>query len=85
MTGARRRSGSGKRPPYCGAAGDLVSLVPIGIPAEGVTTDGLKFPLRGETLLPFRTRGVSNQMLGERATITVEKGVLLCIHTRSET
>ena len=66
-----------------GAAGDLVSLLTIGTPAEGVTTDGLQFPLRGETLVPHRTRGISNRMLGARAAITVEKGVLLCIHTRS--
>jgi thiamine pyrophosphokinase len=59
-------------------------LLPVGIPAEGVTTEGLRFPLRGETLIPFRTRGISNQMLGERAAIKVENGVLLCIHTRSE-
>ncbi len=74
----------GKETAVLGAAGDLISLVPVGIPAEGVTTDGLKFPLRGETLIPFRTRGISNQMLGERAAIKVENGVLLCIHTRSE-
>jgi len=68
-----------------GAAGDIVSLLPFGVPAEGVTTDGLKFPLRGETLIPHRTRGISNRMLGAGAAITVERGVLLCIHTRSAT
>ncbi len=73
----------GKETAVCGAAGDLVSLLPIGTPAEGVTTDGLKYPLRGGKLFPFRTRGISNQMLGERAAINLEKGVLLCIHTRS--
>jgi thiamine pyrophosphokinase len=73
----------GKETVVFGNAGDLISLVPVGTPAEGVTTDGLKFPLRGGTLIPFRTRGISNQMLGERAVINVEKGVLLCIHTRS--
>jgi thiamine pyrophosphokinase len=74
----------GKETAVHGAAGDLISLLPVGIPAEGVTTEGLRFPLRGETLIPFRTRGISNQMLGERAAIKVENGVLLCIHTRSE-
>jgi thiamine pyrophosphokinase len=68
-----------------GVAGDLLSLLPIGIHAEGVTTHGLKFPLRHETLIPFRTRGISNRMTGPRATITVERGILLCIHTRSAT
>ncbi|MBN2086098.1 MAG: thiamine diphosphokinase [Anaerolineales bacterium] len=73
----------GKESAVRGTAGDIVSLLPIGVPAEGVTTDGLKFPLRGETLIPHRTRGVSNRMLEARATITVERGVLLCIHTRT--
>jgi thiamine pyrophosphokinase len=75
----------GKATAVLGSAGDLISLLPIGVPAEGVTTDGLMFPLRGETLVPFRTRGISNRMMGARATITVERGILLCIHTRSAT
>ncbi len=75
----------GKETAVHGAAGDLISLLPMGTPAEGVATEGLKFPLRHETLVPFRTRGISNRMLGPRATITVERGILLCIHTRSET
>jgi thiamine pyrophosphokinase len=66
-----------------GAPGDVVSLLPFGITAEGVVTDGLQYPLRGETLFPFKTRGVSNRMLGEKAAVSIEKGVLLCIHTRS--
>jgi thiamine pyrophosphokinase len=67
-----------------GERGDVVSLLPLGVPAEGVVTDGLEFPLRGETLNPFRTRGVSNRLLGDSATISVERGALLCIHTRSK-
>jgi thiamine pyrophosphokinase len=68
-----------------GAAGDTVSLIPFGTPAEGVSTEGLQYPLHGETLLPCRSRGVSNRMLGLHATITLEKGVLICIHTRLKT
>jgi len=68
-----------------GESGDVVSLLPFGVPAEGVVTKGLQYPLRGESLVPFRTRGISNRMLGARAVITVERGVLLCIHTRSAT
>jgi thiamine pyrophosphokinase len=66
-----------------GSAGDVVSLMPFGVSVEGVRTEGLRFPLHGETLIPFRTRGVSNRMLSESAVIFVERGVLLCIHTRS--
>jgi thiamine pyrophosphokinase len=66
-----------------GSAGDLVSLLPWGAPAEGVVTEGLKYPLRAETLVPYKTRGVSNRMLAEQAYVSVERGVLICIHTRS--
>jgi thiamine pyrophosphokinase len=66
-----------------GAAGDIVSLIPFGMAAEGVVTKGLEYPLREETLVPYRTRGVSNRMKESKAEISLERGVLLCIHTRS--
>ena len=46
-----------------GAAGDLLSLLPLGGAAEGVTTEGLLYPLENETLYPGRARGVSNVFL----------------------
>ncbi|MBN1370978.1 MAG: thiamine diphosphokinase [Anaerolineaceae bacterium] len=63
-----------------GQAGEFVSLLPLFGPAEGIHTTGLRYPLRGETLLPERSRGISNEMLGELAEVSLEKGVLLCIH-----
>ena len=65
-----------------GRVGDVVSLLPWGLPAEGVSTDGLVYPLTKETLLPYRTRGISNQMLADTAKITVKRGTLLCVHHR---
>jgi len=62
-----------------GEAGELISLVPVGGPAEGVTTDGLRYQLRGETLAPASSRGVSNLFVGGEARITVQRGVLLAI------
>jgi thiamine pyrophosphokinase len=67
-----------------GEPGDIVSLLPFGNRVRGIVTQGLQYPLRGETLLPHRTRGVSNRMVQREATIFVEKGDLLCIHTRSK-
>jgi thiamine pyrophosphokinase len=61
------------------AAGALCSLLPLGGPAIGVVTDGLRFPLRRETLPPGTTRGVSNEFLGTRATVSLEAGALLTI------
>lgn len=65
-----------------GKKGDLVSLLPLLGAAEGIVTYGLKYPLRGETLLPEKTRGISNEMLGESAEVALSKGSLLLIHTR---
>lgn len=62
-----------------GRAGDLVSLIPVNGPAVGVSTEGLEYPLVGETLHPSSPRGVSNVLVGEQATVSLEQGVLLGI------
>lgn len=63
-----------------GAPGETVSLLPWGMPVEGVRTEGLSYPLHSETLLPYRTRGVSNEMLSDTAIVSVKHGTLLCVH-----
>ncbi len=65
-----------------GHSGELVSLLPWGIPAEGVTTQGLRWRLHGETLTPYRTRGISNELLGQSATVSLTSGLILVIHRR---
>jgi len=65
-----------------GSARDLVSLVPWGGPAAGVCTDGLRWPLDGDTLHPERSRGISNELLGDSASVWLESGLLLIIHRR---
>ncbi|TAK12287.1 MAG: thiamine diphosphokinase [Anaerolineae bacterium] len=62
-----------------GHTGETVSLIPVGGDAHGVTTEGLEYPLHGETLAFGGTRGVSNRMTGERAQVTLEAGLLLCV------
>ena len=62
-----------------GEPGALVSLVALNGAAEGVTTEGLEYPLRGETLEPGSSRGVSNVFAGHEAQVRVERGVLLAI------
>jgi thiamine pyrophosphokinase len=59
--------------------GALVTLVPIGGPARGITTHGLRYPLLDEDLLTASTRGVSNEVVDRRVTVTVTAGVLLAI------
>ncbi len=65
-----------------GELGDIVSLLPVAGPAEGVLTKGLEYPLHSEMLWHYRTRGVSNVMQGGRAVVTVRDGMLLCVHIR---
>ncbi len=66
-----------------GRAGDVVSLLPWGGPAEGVVTEGLRWALHGETLYPHKTRGVSNEMMGAEAHLRLRAGLLLCLHRRT--
>ncbi len=66
-----------------GRPGDLVSLIPWGGEVIGVTTVGLRWPLRGETLYPYQTRGISNELLGETASVSLKSGLLLVIHSRN--
>ena len=67
-----------------GSPGDTISLLPWDGPARSIVTEGLKYPLRAETLWPDRTRGISNQMLAERASVRLSAGKILCIHIRKE-
>lgn len=64
-----------------GAAGDLLTLLPLGADAEGVSTAGLYYPLADETLHEGRARGVSNVFTEARAHVTLRRGRLLLIHT----
>lgn len=64
-----------------GAPGDTVSLIAMS-PVTGVTFTGVRWPLYDETLVP-NSRGVSNKMTGNRATVTVRQGVLLLCHIAS--
>jgi thiamine pyrophosphokinase len=64
-----------------GRVDDLVTLLPIGSDASGVTTAGLVYPLRGETLQVGRTRGLSNRRTDTVAHVALEAGRLLVVET----
>ena len=61
-----------------GQPGDKVSLIPLGGDVHGVTTHGLEYPLEEDALYFGATRGVSNILLGEEATIHLEQGIMAC-------
>jgi len=67
---------------FTGKPGDLVSLIPWGGEVTGVTTAGLRWSLDGDTLLPYKTRGISNEMLGDAASVAVKSGLVLISHQR---
>jgi thiamine pyrophosphokinase len=66
-----------------GSSGDVVSLIPWGEPVHGVKTENLKWRLDAETLYPDKTRGISNEMLSESASIKIESALLLIVHRRN--
>ncbi len=63
-----------------GAPADLVSLIPIGCDAEGIRTTGLRWALADDTLTSTATRGISNELVADRAEISVTTGTLLVVH-----
>jgi len=65
-----------------GAVGDLVSLLPIGGPAEGVTTEGLLYPLADEILPAGPARGLSNVRTSPVANVSLRHGTLVVAETR---
>jgi thiamine pyrophosphokinase len=65
-----------------GMPGDVVSLLPWGGPVSGITTGGLRWPLQDETLFANKTRGISNELVNTKASITIRSGLLLVIHRR---
>jgi thiamine pyrophosphokinase len=67
-----------------GQPGRIVSLLPVHGGAEGVTTDGLEFPLRGESLPAGTSRGTSNVFTVTEAHIGVARGCLLAIQPAPE-
>jgi thiamine pyrophosphokinase len=62
-----------------GPIGSLLTLIPAGGPARGVTTSGLEYPLNREDLPAGTSRGVSNVVVAADATVALEHGALLVV------
>ncbi len=73
----------GEQLELAGVAGDLVTLLAVRGDAEGVRTQGLRYPLAGETLRFGAARGLSNVVVSAPASIACERGVLLVLETRA--
>jgi len=66
-----------------GRSADIVSLIPWGEVVTEVQTTNLRWALHRETLYPARTRGISNELLGKSASISIGSGLLLVVHRRA--
>ena len=69
---------------FVGDPGDVVTILPLHGDAVGVRTEGLEYPLRGEMLRAGTTRGVSNVLLGQEATVSIEEGTVLVVRPSPE-
>lgn len=64
-----------------GPVGATVSLLPLGGDVTGITTTGLRYPLRDEPLRTGPARGLSNVRLAPDASVDVRNGRLLVVET----
>jgi len=65
-----------------GSPGDTVTLLAVGQDAVGVSSEGLEWPLDGDTLRFGPARGVSNVMTSPVARVTLRQGLLLVFRLR---
>jgi thiamine pyrophosphokinase len=73
----------GRWNPIRGRRGDTVTLLPVGVDALGVRTEGLHWPLRGETLPQGYGRGVSNRIDAPNAQVRLDEGLMLVVTLHS--
>jgi len=66
---------------YRGSPGQIISLIPVG-KVEGITTYGLKYPLKNETLEFGIREGLSNVIVQNPVRISVQSGLLLVFANR---
>jgi thiamine pyrophosphokinase len=66
-----------------GRPGDLVSLLPLGEAAIGVSTAGLRWPLDEAELRAGGTRGLSNEVVEPAASVSLRSGQLLVVEHRT--
>lgn len=60
---------------YAGKSKQLISLIPQGI-AEGITTKGLAFPLKNESLAFGQREGLSNYIISNPVSVSLTDGLL---------
>lgn len=79
-----RREGA-SRAEFQASPSDYLSLQPLAPGADGVTTEGLRYPLSGASLPYGPSLGLSNEFITGTAAISVGRGRLLVTLTRRRT
>ncbi|MCL4257731.1 MAG: thiamine diphosphokinase [Anaerolineales bacterium] len=64
--------------------GSRVSLIPLAGDVLGVTTQGLEYPLQAERIPFGSSRGISNVVAAAAASVSLERGLLLCVLTPAD-
>jgi thiamine pyrophosphokinase len=67
-----------------GQSGDTLSLIPLEVAAEGITTHDLYYPLNDERLVFGPARGVSNVLTASVARVELDSGTLIAVHSPAE-
>lgn len=57
--------------------GQYLSLIPLSEKVEGVSIKGCKYRLENDTLLRYKTRGISNIIIENLAEVTVKEGIII--------
>ncbi len=65
-----------------GNKGEFFSIIPFEGDVFGVTVENVKYPLKNETLHFGESRGISNEFLGEKCTITIQEGKAIVIKSK---
>ncbi|MBC7961079.1 MAG: thiamine diphosphokinase [Vallitaleaceae bacterium] len=58
-----------------------ISLIPLSKKVLGVTTQGLKYPLKDATLLRKESFGISNEIIEDPCTLQMSKGTMVVIRS----
>ena len=66
-----------------GSPGDTLSLLPLHPDGAKISAQGVLYPLDDDKLEFGLTRGISNQLIQDKALIKLESGLVAVIHTRS--
>ena len=64
--------------------GTYVSLIPFTEKVTGITLKGFAYPLSNATISSGETIGISNEIVEEYGSITMEEGIFICIESRDK-